>query len=94
MTSINKDEEDDFINAIRLNKGSVDLEDRKDDMPTGLRTYDSNVDGNDSENSDSGSGLSTISDKSDYFGSKVSYQRRALFRKSVSLQMRQIGTNI
>ena len=38
--------------------------------------------------SSSSSGLSEISNEGKYFNKKVSYQRRALFRKSVSLQVR------
>ena len=78
-----------------MHRESEDLEDRKDQFPTGLQRYESDeLSNSDSDNSETGSSLSTISDKTDYFNSKISYQRRALFRKSVSLQMRQIGTNI
>jgi hypothetical protein len=45
--------------------------------------------------SDSGSSvLSEISNEDKYFENKVNYQRRALFRKNATLQMRQFGTNI
>jgi hypothetical protein len=87
-------DDDEFISSLRHHRDSEDLEDRKDEFPTGLQRYESDeLSNSDSENSD-GSNLSTISEKSDYFNSKISYQRRALIRKSISLQMRQIGTNV
>lgn len=38
--------------------------------------------------------LSDISNESSYFEKKVHYQQRALFRKNVTLQTRQVCTNI
>lgn len=93
MMKANNKDDDEFISSLRHNTTPDDLEDSKAEFPTGLPKYDSNSD-NHSENSDSDSNLSSISDKSSYFNNKVSFQRRALFRKSVSLQMRQIGTNV
>jgi hypothetical protein len=92
MTSINKDD-DEFISSLRHHAINDDLEDSKAQLPTGLPKYEKGSD-EESENSDSSSNLSYVSDNTDETNSKISYQRRALFRKSVSLQMRQIGTNV
>ena len=48
----------------------------------------------DEEDSDDGSVLSEISDENLYFEKKLIYQRRALFRKNMTLQWRQRWTNI
>lgn len=88
------DDDDEFMGSLRHKANtSDDLEDSKSQLPTGLPKYEAFSD-EDSDHSDSSSNLSSISDKSTYFTSKVSFQKRALFRKSISLQLRQIGTNI
>jgi hypothetical protein len=94
MQSESKDD-DEFISSLRHPRDNDDLEDKTNDLPTGLQRFDHDHDNSsDSDNSESGSNLSTISDSSTYFNNKVSFQRRALFRKSISLQKRQVGTNV
>mmetsp|Transcript_9448 Transcript_9448/g.9165 ORF Transcript_9448/g.9165 Transcript_9448/m.9165 type:complete len:94 (+) Transcript_9448:2-283(+) len=93
MDSPGQNSDDDFIASINYHKQD-DLEESKGELPVGLQKYSTDEISDDSADSETGSNLSTISDKSEYFSSKVSYQRRALIRKSISLQLRQIGTNV
>jgi len=73
----------------RVNEYISSLDDRRDEQH---QNY--NIQNDLSDDDETGSNLSEISNESAYFESKLSYQRRALLRKNFMLQWRQKVTNI
>ncbi|CAI2381584.1 unnamed protein product [Moneuplotes crassus] len=85
---MNKVEHDDF-KSVDYQKHNDDLEEKVPDVVNSIQKNS-----NESDDSEEEDLPSYIIEKEGYASTKVSYQRRALFRKSVSLQFRQMGTNL